>query len=505
MPPSRSHIRSTIEAYLARHPGERAGLGTLLAALGRPADPTSRTTLPGHITCSALVIDDTDRVLHIHHRADGKVLTPSGHNEPGDNTLAAAALRALHEEAGIPPGAVVPWPGLRGLPLDIGVHKIDADPPTSTPAHHHYDLRFCFRLRHVDAAIALQAEAVCEREWRPIDRVAAPTLRDKLLKLGTAAPAGEPVNASALIYNDQGQYLLHLRDHLPGVIWEPGAWSLLGGGREPRDRTLEETVRRELREEAGLHIPVLRPFAVEEARGSDGATIPIAVYAGRWNGNPADLTLTEGVMLHWFAPDLLPRLRISSSTCDLVYRHAASGPEGDHEAVRCDTPREAEPPGSCRPPASPPSAAPSGTVLNVVGVHLYLENADGRVLLGLRHPDSAYAASMYHFLAGHCEQESALACLVREAREEAGLRIEADDVELAHVVHLVDTPGDRPRMQLVFRARHWEGTPEVREPDKCTSWGFWHPDELPVQTVAYTRAAIEGIRAQRLYTEMGWA
>ncbi|MFB6436601.1 NUDIX domain-containing protein [Streptomyces sp. NPDC056411] len=52
----------------------------------------------------------------------------------------------------------------------------------------------------------------------------------------------------------------------------------------------------------------------------------------------------------------------------------------------------------------------------------------------MRHPDSAYAGATWHFLAGHCEQESALTCLVREAYEEAGLRIERGDVELAHYV-----------------------------------------------------------------------
>lgn len=503
MPPSRSHIRSTIEAYLARHPGERADLDALLVALNRLTAPTSRTTLPGQMTCSAVVIDGTDRVLHIRHQVSDRGPAPGGHSEPGDQTLAAAALRALQQETGIRPDAVVPWPGLDGLPLDISVHEIDADPARGEPARQHYDLRFCFRLRD-DPVIVFQAEDVSGWQWRPFDRVTASALRDKLLKLGTAAPAGEPVNASALIYNDQGQYLLHLRDHLPGLIWEPGAWSFLGGGREPRDRTLEETIRRELWEEAGLHVPVLQPFAVEEARGSDGTTIPNAVYAGRWNGEPADLTLTEGVMLHWFDADVLPRLRTSSSTLDLVHRHASSGTADQHEPVRRDTSRKAEAQSSCRPPASPPTAT-SGAVLNVVGVHLYLENSDGRVLLGLRHPDSAYAASMYHFLAGHCEQESAVACLIREAREEAGLQIEPSDVELAHVVHLMDNLGDRPRMQLVFRARRWQGTVEVREPDKCTSWGFWLPGELPEQTVGYTRAAIEGIRQGRLYTEMGWA
>lgn len=89
-------------------------------------------------------------------------------------------------------------------------------------------------------------------EWLPFDQVTSPTLRTKLCASGLDNRI-EPVNASALIHDGHGRYLLHLlhlRDDLPG-IWEPGAWSLLGGGREPGDASLEDTVRRELREEVG--------------------------------------------------------------------------------------------------------------------------------------------------------------------------------------------------------------------------------------------------------------
>ncbi|MFD9379851.1 NUDIX domain-containing protein [Streptomyces sp. NPDC059999] len=141
------------------------------------------------------------------------------------------------------------------------------------------------------------------------------------------------------------------------------------------------------------------------------------------------------------------------------------------------------------------------TRLHIVGVHLYLER-DAKVLLGLRHPDSAFAGSTHHFLAGHCEDEPATACIVREAWEEGGLRIRPEDLELVHVVHVLDEGGDgRPRMQLVFRADTWAGDLEVREPDKCVSWDWWPLDALPEPLVPYTRAAIEGIRAGRPYTE----
>lgn len=128
-------------------------------------------------------------------------------------------------------------------------------------------------------------------------------------------------NASTLIYNGAGEYLLHLRDDIPG-IWEPGAWSLLGGGREPGDRSLEETARRELREEAGLELPDLAPFAVEEARDSDGGVVPLQIFTARWTGDPASLNLTEGIMLHWFRPEVMPRLRMAPSTRNLIRRHA---------------------------------------------------------------------------------------------------------------------------------------------------------------------------------------
>jgi 8-oxo-dGTP pyrophosphatase MutT (NUDIX family) len=125
-----------------------------------------------------------------------------------------------------------------------------------------------------------------------------------------------------LIYNGAGEYLLHLRDYLPGVIVEPGAWSFLGGGREPCDRSLAETIQRELREEAGLEVPGLEPFAVERVSRS----ITVQIFAGRWDGDPSTLTLTEGIMLHWFRPETMPRLRMAPEALRLVRRHVKVAP-----------------------------------------------------------------------------------------------------------------------------------------------------------------------------------
>ncbi|MGW2485611.1 NUDIX domain-containing protein [Streptomyces sp. NPDC001606] len=488
MPPSSSSIRKTVEAYLGRHPDERDALAGLLAALDRPVDVTARTTLPGHITCSAVVVDRRCRVLHIRHRATGGLmLTPGGHIEPEDRTLLAAALREVAEEAGIAPGALCLTPQTLGSPVDIDVHDIDASPSKGEPGHQHYDFRYVFYLAADEPpAITLQNEEVSGSRWLAMPEVTSLTLRTKLLRAQWDGRP-EPVNASALIHDGQGRYLLHLRDHKPGIR-QPGAFDLLGGGRTHDDPGLEGTLLRELSEEVpDLRLEKLEPYAVETATSVDGLSIPIQVFTGRWRGNPDRLRLREGVLLRWFTTDALDRLRLSPATRDLIRRHAAENPP------------------SGTPGAAPvPGDAGGRPVLNGIGVHLHLEDDDGRVLLGLRHPNSRFAGNTWHYLAGKCEQESAVACLVREAREEAGLVIDPADVDLAHVVHVVDTTGGPPLMHLVFRTRRWEGEPRVLETDKCLAWRWWPRHELPERLVSYTRTALAGIAEGRVYSQLGW-
>ncbi|MEU5633740.1 NUDIX hydrolase [Streptomyces rishiriensis] len=182
MPPSPHHIRATAEAYLSRHPGERQLFDPLFAALAGTQDPAHRKTFPAHVTSSAIVLDATDRVLHIHHNATGKILAPGGHPEPDDQDLVHTALRELSEEAGLPSTAVAPLPGYETVPLDIDVHGIGANPAKGEPAHQHIDFRFVFRLT-AQHTVTLQPEEVSGYHWRPLGEAASPTVRAKLALL----------------------------------------------------------------------------------------------------------------------------------------------------------------------------------------------------------------------------------------------------------------------------------------------------------------------------------
>ncbi|WP_432016389.1 NUDIX domain-containing protein [Streptomyces hydrogenans] len=497
MPPSPDHVRALITEYLERHPEEGSTLAGLLKALDAEDDPTSRSTLPGHVTCGGIVIDADGRVLHVAHRASGLLLPPGGHVEATDESLFAAVLREITEETGIPASSLVLTPEYGRTPLDVDVHDVPANPAKGEGPHRHYDFRFVFRLAPDAPDLALQEEEVAGAVWLPQGEVRSPTLRARLRDAdldGTVTP----VDASVVIHDGRGRYLVHLRD-ANKPIWAPGHWDLLGGGREPQDATLLDTAVRELREEAGLELDRLRPYAVEHVTGTDGTSVPVQVYTGEWDGEPDALPLTEGQLLAWRDLAQLPYLTMLPSTRGLLERHAAAhaSPVRPTPAHPADGPRR-------RPAAATTGAAPPDTEPHIVGVHLVLER-DGQVLLGRRHPDSAYAGGMWHVLAGHCARESATACLVREAKEEAGLLVDPDGLDLVHLVHMVDRPGELPRVQLFFRARAWEGTPRVLEPDKTVAWRYWDADRLPAELVPYTRAALGGIRAGRPYTETGWS
>jgi len=160
---SATHIRTVIDAYLGRYPDEAERLAPLTEALGSAEILASRKTLPGHVTCSGLVLDPHARVLHIRHNILNTWLCPGGHLEPGDATLTAAALREVVEETGISAGELTL---LDDVPIDIDVHSIPANPAKGEPDHQHFDVRYVFVVAGIPE-VRVQAEEVHAFAWLP--------------------------------------------------------------------------------------------------------------------------------------------------------------------------------------------------------------------------------------------------------------------------------------------------------------------------------------------------
>lgn len=103
------------------------------ARVGVHADIAHRTSRPGHLTGSALVVSaDGTRTLLMLHAKLRRWFQPGGHAD-GDTNLAGVALREAQEETGIDDLRVaVPA-------IDVDVHVVA---PPHEDAHEHLDTRF---------------------------------------------------------------------------------------------------------------------------------------------------------------------------------------------------------------------------------------------------------------------------------------------------------------------------------------------------------------------------
>jgi 8-oxo-dGTP pyrophosphatase MutT (NUDIX family) len=146
---------------------------------------------------------------------------------------------------------------------------------------------------------------------------------------------------------------------------------------------------------------------------------------------------------------------------------------------------------------------PHATILDVM---LILTRGD-RVLLALRQ-GTGYADGQWNLPSGKVEPgEHAVEAIIREAREEIGVRLDPATLRPVGAVHYRNPEG-RARLGLFFAAEAnpaTQGEPVNAEPHKCAKIGWFPCDMLPRHTVPYTAAGIDLHRRDDRLAVVGWA
>lgn len=112
-----------------------------------------------------------------------------------------------------------------------------------------------------------------------------------------------------------------------------------------------------------------------------------------------------------------------------------------------------------------------------VGVAVILINKEGKILLGLR--KGSHGEGTWAFPGGHLEiGETPEDCIRRELLEEVGLH----SLRFIPNVHYYTNDifsEEKHYITLYLICKHFEGTPEIKEKNKCEAWKWFCWDELP--------------------------
>jgi mutator protein MutT len=136
-----------------------------------------------------------------------------------------------------------------------------------------------------------------------------------------------------------------------------------------------------------------------------------------------------------------------------------------------------------------------------VAAYLVLKR-DNQIFL-LRRANTGYEDGKYGLPSGHVEKdEQPSIAAIREAKEEVGIDALPEDISFVHAMHRLDYGGtDMEYDDFFFLCEKWSGEPSNMEPEKCDECGWFPIDNLPPNTMPYTKQAIEDIQKGKFYRE----
>lgn len=147
-----------------------------------------------------------------------------------------------------------------------------------------------------------------------------------------------------------------------------------------------------------------------------------------------------------------------------------------------------------------------GTPLFYGSVHLlfYRQGEEGLETLLLKRRNTGFKDGMYSLVAGKLDGgEEVKAAAAREAWEEAGVKLDSGELEVAGVYHRLNT--DSEWFDFFLVVRRWDGEPYNKEPHKCEELTWFPVNRLPDTVIPYIRNALEKDHSRMWFESVGWA
>jgi 8-oxo-dGTP pyrophosphatase MutT (NUDIX family) len=120
----------------------------------------------------------------------------------------------------------------------------------------------------------------------------------------------------------------------------------------------------------------------------------------------------------------------------------------------------------------------------------------------LRRAGTGYQDGKYSVVAGHLDGgEQVRAAAIREAREEVGVDIDANQLDVVGVMHRLS---DDERIDFFLATTAWNGVIRNNEPGKCDRLAWHKMDALPDDVIPYVRRALNNYRRGLWFDSFGW-
>ena len=127
---------------------------------------------------------------------------------------------------------------------------------------------------------------------------------------------------------------------------------------------------------------------------------------------------------------------------------------------------------------------------------------DNKILLQRRF-QTGFMDGFYGVPAGHLDgKEAAREGCAREIKEEIGIDIKPEDLEMVHIMHRKAEEDER--IDFFMTTKSYSGEIENVEPNKCDDLSWFELNELPDNIVNYVKIAIENYREGISYSEFGY-